>query len=243
MNRKTTFIYSLSDPNTGKVRYIGKTNNLKYRLWAHVTDATTDRRNSHKCNWIKLLLKENKRPIISVIEEVPMEIWQEREIYWINKFKENGENLVNMTDGGECGIISDNCREALKKCKRKPRVNFKHSEETKKIIREKRAKQIITEEHKKNISKGCKGKKRTDEQKKTLSMARKGMKFSKEHCINISKCRIKKIKEITTEGKEVIWDSADSISIFYGVSVSVIRKKVLNPNLKCKKITSKFYYL
>lgn len=34
MNKK--FIYTLSDPKTGLVRYIGKTNNIKNRLKRHL---------------------------------------------------------------------------------------------------------------------------------------------------------------------------------------------------------------
>jgi hypothetical protein len=40
-----------------------------------------------KCNWLRKLLSENNRPIINIIEECDINIWQEREIYWIDKIK------------------------------------------------------------------------------------------------------------------------------------------------------------
>ena len=92
---KTTFIYSLSDPDTNEVRYIGKANNLKYRLWAHIHEAKHDLRNQHKCNWIKTLLDKDKKPVIDVIEEVSMDDWQSCEIYWISQFTAWGFNLIN----------------------------------------------------------------------------------------------------------------------------------------------------
>lgn len=35
----TKFIYTLSDPNTGLVRYIGKTKNIKDRLKRHLSNS------------------------------------------------------------------------------------------------------------------------------------------------------------------------------------------------------------
>lgn len=34
----TKFIYTLSDPNTGLVRYVGKTNNIRKRLSSHLSN-------------------------------------------------------------------------------------------------------------------------------------------------------------------------------------------------------------
>ena len=67
---KITFIYTISHPLTNEVRYIGKSNTPRKRLFSHI-----DKRNktkSHKNNWIISLLKEDLRPIIEVLEEVPM---------------------------------------------------------------------------------------------------------------------------------------------------------------------------
>lgn len=188
---KTTFIYSLSDPDTNEIRYIGKANNLKYRLWAHIHEAKNNLRNQHKCNWINTLLKKDKKPVIDIIEEVSIDNWQVREIYWISQFTTWGFNLINKTSGGECGIISENCKKALALSKKRGHVKgtFKHSEETKALIRAKRALQVVTEEQKRKVSEKMLGVKKSDSHKKNISNARKGMKFSEEHVNNIKKSR------------------------------------------------------
>lgn len=194
---KTTFIYSLSDPNTNEIKYIGKTNNLKYRLWSHIHEAKHDFRNQHKCNWIKTLLTEGKKPVIAIVEEVSIDNWQACEIYWISQYTAWGFNLVNKTKGGECGIISEKCKKALSLSKKRGHVKgtFKHSEETKALIREKRALQVVTEEQKRKVSEKMLGVKKSDSHKENISKGRKGMKFSKEHINNIIQSKkINKLK-------------------------------------------------
>lgn len=196
---KTTFIYSLSDPDTREIRYIGKANNIQYRLWAHIHEAKNDLRNMHKCNWIKTLLKEDKKPIIEIIEEVSLDGWKDAEIYWIAQFKAWGFNLINKTAGGECGVISENCRLALANTKKRrghEKGKFKHSEETKAKIRAKRALQVMTNEHKEKISIKMKGVQKSDEHKQNISVGKTGKKFTKEHINNIVKSRKQKLKTI-----------------------------------------------
>ena len=54
-----THIYSLSDPNTGEIRYVGKTyNQLRKRLYSHLNECKTGNK-SHKINWIKSLLSNS----------------------------------------------------------------------------------------------------------------------------------------------------------------------------------------
>jgi len=201
---KTTFIYSLSDPNTNEIRYIGKANNLKYRLWSHIHEAKHDLRNQHKCNWIKTLLDKGKKPVIAIVEEVSIDNWQACEIYWISQFTAWGFNLINKTKGGDCGIISENCRKALSLSKRGHiKGTFKHSEETKALIRAKRALQVITEEQKKKVSEKMIGVKKSDNHKENISKGRKGIKFSKEHVNNIIQSKkTKKLCQLLEEKKE-----------------------------------------
>jgi hypothetical protein len=195
---KTTFIYSLSDPDTREIRYIGKANNIQYRLWSHIHEAKNDLRNMHKCNWIKTLLKEDKKPVIEIIEEVSLDCWKDAEIYWIAQFKVWGFNLINKTAGGECGVISENCKLALSKSKNRGHQKgvFKHSEETKAKIRAKRALQVMTDEHKEKISIKMKGVQKSDEHKQNISVGKTGKKFTEEHIKNIVKSRKQKLKTI-----------------------------------------------
>lgn len=45
------YIYFLSHPTTGEVRYVGKTNNPRIRLWMHKRETKNTRKNA----WIKSL--------------------------------------------------------------------------------------------------------------------------------------------------------------------------------------------
>ena len=95
-----TRIYALIDPRDQSVRYVGKTRqSLKGRLNGHVHDY--HRKNNPCANWLKKLIRMGMSPIISLLEEVPTEIWQEAEQFWIAYFRSIGARLTNSTSGGD----------------------------------------------------------------------------------------------------------------------------------------------
>lgn len=101
------YIYTLTnDKNTEDIRYIGKTSNLKNRLKRHLSNYSLNS-DTYKNRWIKKELLLGNKILIHSIEEVNENNWQEREIYWIKKYKELGFNLTNTTLGGE-GLILEN---------------------------------------------------------------------------------------------------------------------------------------
>lgn len=97
---KTKLIYTLSDPNTGIVKYIGKTNNLKKRLSSHLSNNHLSKR-TKKNNWIISLLRKNQLPIIEVLDEVDSIDIDFYEIFYISLFKSWGFDLLNGTEGGD----------------------------------------------------------------------------------------------------------------------------------------------
>ncbi len=130
------FIYKLIDPRTNEIRYIGKTKNkLKKRLYEHCTERNL-KTNTHKNNWIKQLLNLNLRPKIELLEEVNQDNWIEREMYWIEYFKNNDYNLTNTSDGGEGSFGYKMPIESIKKAIETRRKNgtLKRSDECKKRI-------------------------------------------------------------------------------------------------------------
>lgn len=129
-----TYIYALSDPITGEIRYVGKTSSLKRRIYAHINECKGDRK-SYKINWIKSLLEKEKRPIISIVDVVNISDWPFWEQYWIEQFRQWGFRLTNLTLGGEGGL------------------GYKHTKYTKKKMRESKLGIPLTEEHKAKISK------------------------------------------------------------------------------------------
>ena len=95
-----TIIYTLEDPDTGEIRYIGKTvKPLKSRLTGHIY--TARKVNNHRCNWIKSIIKRGKKPVIKFLDACNWDESQSLETYWIFQFKSWGYSLVNATDGGE----------------------------------------------------------------------------------------------------------------------------------------------
>jgi len=95
----TTFIYALKDPTDNKVRYIGKANDPHKRYGDHLNSGRD--KNTHKRNWINKLKKENLRPILEILIEVPIEDWKKYEKEYIRKYIKDGCDLVNYTEGGE----------------------------------------------------------------------------------------------------------------------------------------------
>lgn len=96
--KEKPYIYTLSDPTTGEVRYVGKSNNPKKRLNDHIHSC--HKKSTHKNNWIKSLIRESKKPILIIIDEVPIDNWQFWEMFWISKYKEDGHDLTNHDRGG-----------------------------------------------------------------------------------------------------------------------------------------------
>jgi len=107
--RDTTFIYVLKDPTTGEIRYVGKTDNPVKRARTHLVD----RNNNHRTCWIKSLLYLGLKPILEVIDEVPMTEWQAWEIAYVQFYSEEGCNLTNGTFGGDGWYPTERTRQKM----------------------------------------------------------------------------------------------------------------------------------
>ena len=126
---ETTNIYVLIDPRTNQVRYVGKANNISERYKAHLNRAR--KHQIHKKNWIASLKREGLKPIIEIIDVVPINDWILWETYWISQFKAWGFELINYTNGGD-GCTFGN-QTSFKKG-HKSWSGKTHSDETKKLI-------------------------------------------------------------------------------------------------------------
>jgi hypothetical protein len=89
MNHVT--IYALCCPLTHTVKYVGQTNNLSIRLKYHLND----NKPSPKSTWIKLLESYDLKPSMIMLEIVPEDVGNERELFWINLFKDKNTSLLN----------------------------------------------------------------------------------------------------------------------------------------------------
>jgi len=94
------YIYMLCDPIDGEPRYVGKTVYPNDRYVAHISEAKSGKQSS-KCDWIRLLLQQDKKPVFEIIDCVDFKDWQNIEIKYIKEFIELGANLTNVAKGGE----------------------------------------------------------------------------------------------------------------------------------------------
>ena len=94
---KPTKIYVLCDPDTGEIRYVGKTTMLLcQRLAGHMQCNPK----THSGRWIKTLSNCGKRPTIRLLEDA-LDDWPERERHWIQHYQLAGARLTNISPGGD----------------------------------------------------------------------------------------------------------------------------------------------
>ena len=102
------YIYTLaSSEKPEEIRYVGKTINIKTRLRRHTSKYYLEHETTYKNNWIKSELTKGNKILINEIDCVEESIWEEKETYWIEKYKELGYKLTNSTIGGEGIKLTD----------------------------------------------------------------------------------------------------------------------------------------
>jgi len=179
------YIYGLYDPRNGNLRYIGKTLNLKTRLYLHLREI----RNTHKNQWLKNLKDLGLSPemkVLQIIENSDDKDWQDIEKEWISKSLKEGHPLTNLDSGGRGGNLK--CKETRMKMSEAQKArNYKHSKESKRKISESKSnpsdetryKLRITklglkqsEETKNKRAESLRGQKRSDESKALMRLKR-----------------------------------------------------------------------
>jgi hypothetical protein len=93
--KRDKYIYTLRDPRTGAIRYVGATINPRKR----VNKIWHSPKGLLQIEWIAELKNAGARPIQDIIERVPFEAWEEREQHWISYFSSHCD-LVNESTGG-----------------------------------------------------------------------------------------------------------------------------------------------
>lgn len=113
MNIEKNYIYVLYDPREpDNYRYIGFTNNITCRIKQHIKETLLYNKHpewfkTYKINWINTLLNEKIKPVIKIIDEVlcDRKTIGEKEIYYCDKFLNEGHKLTNTADPGYGGLI------------------------------------------------------------------------------------------------------------------------------------------
>lgn len=98
-NDDCVYIYTLSDPDSGRVRYVGKANNVSKRLSGHMRDSRKS--NRPVCKWVAKLIVDGKSPVITTISTCTKDNWQEEERKQIALFRLSHDDLLNIADGGD----------------------------------------------------------------------------------------------------------------------------------------------
>ena len=99
-------IYALCQPidrwKTGPVRYVGKTVNTVWaRVRAHAYRSKASPRLPVR-RWLKKQIEAGNPFHIRHLEVVPPGAdWAEREKFWIAKYRAEGADLLNLTEGGD----------------------------------------------------------------------------------------------------------------------------------------------
>lgn len=95
-------VYGLADPETGEIRYIGRSSSGLHRPKDHATPGHLRAEGStHKTNWIKALLRHGLSPEIKVLREcfsIEETFDVERDL--IALYRAKGARLTNQSDGG-----------------------------------------------------------------------------------------------------------------------------------------------
>jgi len=97
--KSITFIYALKEPDTGEIRYVGKSDSPKERFKQHVREAKKG--GTHNRTWILSLQKLGLLPVLEVLDSVPSVEWDFWEREYIRLFKALGFRLTNTTEGGD----------------------------------------------------------------------------------------------------------------------------------------------
>lgn len=102
---ETYYIYTLEDPITNEIRYVGYTKtSLSRRLRSHLKDVSEAESKARKWNKRLSWIKSVGTPIIIELDSCNTKEEAYRlECYWINQLIQWGFNLTNMTSGGDGG--------------------------------------------------------------------------------------------------------------------------------------------
>ena len=95
-------IYTLSDPLSGNVRYVGKSVNGLKRARSHMYPKSLEKNRTRCGNWLRFLKKNGQTPLMEEVEVYENhEKLLEAEIFYIAYFRSLGFDLTNLTTGGE----------------------------------------------------------------------------------------------------------------------------------------------
>lgn len=93
------YIYTLSDPSTMEIRYVGQTNDPKRRFNDHISSSineSSDSYETYKARWIRKVISNNLLPIMNIIDTCDsIEESNRLERDYVDRFTTEGVKLTN----------------------------------------------------------------------------------------------------------------------------------------------------
>lgn len=182
-------IYSLHDPESDELRYIGKTiHPIDKRRRLHISNARRAAKSNYTANWIKSLLRKGLEPKVRLVDIVSEANWVQAERDYIRLARTVGCRLTNLTDGGEGTHGHRPSKEAIEKSQR-GRQGFKHTDESRAllsaVVRKRyaegwRASSAFDPEVQQKISAALTGKEHSLEHRRSLSLSGRPEPLQKE---------------------------------------------------------------
>ena len=115
-NPKIAHLYTLSDPRTREIRYVGWTSGRpRARLLQHLAEAKRHA-GCHRLHWLQELRRVGMIPIQKVVAVLKVDEGPRAEIRYIAVLRDHGVTLTNNTDGGDGSLgrhLSDGARVRL----------------------------------------------------------------------------------------------------------------------------------
>lgn len=235
MSNRVWEIYTLADPRTSVVRYVGVTFRGKARFREHLSRAVTGGRTHRDC-WIRSLLSAGVRPTYQVIEQGTGEGWQDRERFWIARHKSTTD-LTNCTEGGEGipGYVpTPELRQKWSQMRagvpyapgrRSAMLGRKHTPEAVEKIRQASTGRKMPDSMKAKISAARKGKPLSAEQRERLVECHRGKTLTEEHRRKIAAATVGRKPVVCVETGEAFDSIAEAarklgvneVSIYHAV--------------------------
>jgi hypothetical protein len=173
-------VYTLTDPRTNEVRYVGWTTNLPRRFREHLSEGRRRHSQSRKHTWISGVIADGFLPIATVVEEGMGPEWEAVERKWIAAYRALGCELTNETSGGNGMLGRVIAPETRKKISATKRARGIPPESRERIIAGSRGKKYSPERVKKAAD-ARRGWKQTPEAREKIGAFNRGRKQSPEH--------------------------------------------------------------
>ena len=232
-------IYSLTDPRTGIIRYVGVTFRGKQRFNEHLSRAVNGGKTHRDC-WVRSVINLGLRPIYSLLETGTGD-WISSERKWIARHR---ATITNHTDGGEGtpGIKpSAQLREKWSQMRagvpyapgrRSAMFGKTHTKAAREKIRRAGLGRHHTAESKEKLSFARRGKPLTKEHRKKLSEAHLGKTLTAEHRKKIAAKTIGK-KPVVCVENGLVFPSITAASKTVGVTEASI-SQAIRKHFRCK---------